>query len=188
MNTTKSALVDEFARCIAGGGLAVFPADTVYGLGCNPQNRLAVARIYLLKRRPRDKAVAVMFFNLDAAVEALPELGARTREALELQGQSYRSGPRTNVRDAGSPGKRQGHIDQQLGLGAGDQDAGIYTQADSPKPLVAEDEGDRLAAFPAGQEPFVLSEPHLLETFLRLEHQPCARSMPQHRCQQQLRV
>lgn len=67
---------------MAAGGVAVFPADTVYGLACDPLNRLAVERLYLLKRRPRDKAAAVMFFSLEAAFEALPELPERTRATL----------------------------------------------------------------------------------------------------------
>lgn len=78
-----SALVAEFVRCLAAGGLAIFPADTVYGLACDPANRLAVERLYLLKGRLRDKAAAVMFFALDVALQALPELGPRTRDALE---------------------------------------------------------------------------------------------------------
>src|SRR5207248_4938791 len=80
---TQRGVVDDFARCLAGGGVAVFPADTVYGLGCDPANALAVERLYLLKGRPRRKAAAVMFFALDAALETLPELGPRTRGALE---------------------------------------------------------------------------------------------------------
>jgi tRNA threonylcarbamoyl adenosine modification protein (Sua5/YciO/YrdC/YwlC family) len=78
-----AALADGFARCVADGGVVVFPADTVYGLACDPENELAVERLYLLKRRARSKAAAVMFFGLDAALEALPELGERTRAALE---------------------------------------------------------------------------------------------------------
>lgn len=72
----------EFDRCIAAGGLVVFPADTVYGLACDPSNRFAVERLHLLKRRPLSKPSAVMFFDLDAALDALPWLGERTREAL----------------------------------------------------------------------------------------------------------
>ena len=83
MSTTKSALADEFARCLASGGVTVFPADTVYGLACDPEHRLAVERLYLLKRRPRAKAAAVMYFNLDAAMQGLSELGVRTRDVLE---------------------------------------------------------------------------------------------------------
>jgi L-threonylcarbamoyladenylate synthase len=71
-----------FERCMAVGGVAVFPADTVYGLACDPSNRVAVERLYLLKRRPLDKPSAVMFFDLDVALDALPELGERTREAM----------------------------------------------------------------------------------------------------------
>jgi L-threonylcarbamoyladenylate synthase len=73
----------ELERCLAGGGLAVFPADTVYGLACNPFDEFAVERLYLLKGRSRDKPCAVMFFDLELALDALPELGPRTRGALD---------------------------------------------------------------------------------------------------------
>jgi tRNA threonylcarbamoyl adenosine modification protein (Sua5/YciO/YrdC/YwlC family) len=73
---------EAFERCMAVGGVAVFPADTVYGLACDPGNRVAVERLYLLKRRPLLKPSAVMFFQLDVAFDALPELGERTRRAM----------------------------------------------------------------------------------------------------------
>lgn len=72
-----------FEACIAGGGVAVFPADTVYGLACDPENEGAVARLYALKGRPADKPAAVMWFDRDAALAALPHLGPCTRAALE---------------------------------------------------------------------------------------------------------
>ena len=53
-----------FAEAIAAGGVVVFPADTVYGLACDPDNPDAVARLYALKGRPPDKPAAVMFFAL----------------------------------------------------------------------------------------------------------------------------
>ena len=65
------------------GGVAVFPADTVYGLACAPDSPHAVERLYALKGRPPDKPAAVMFFDRDRALAALPELGERTRAALE---------------------------------------------------------------------------------------------------------
>jgi L-threonylcarbamoyladenylate synthase len=73
----------EFEACIAAGGVAVFPADTVYGLACDPTSREAVSRLYALKGRPADKPAAVMFFSLPRALDALPELGPRTRAALD---------------------------------------------------------------------------------------------------------
>lgn len=71
-----------FERCLSVGGVAVFPADTVYGLACDPSNRIAVERLYRLKRRSLSKPSAVMFFDVSLAVDALPELGERTRSAL----------------------------------------------------------------------------------------------------------
>jgi L-threonylcarbamoyladenylate synthase len=67
-------------ECIAAGGVAVFPADTVYGLACDPENADAVARLYALKGRPPDKPAAVMFFDRDQAL--LPELSERTRALI----------------------------------------------------------------------------------------------------------
>jgi tRNA threonylcarbamoyl adenosine modification protein (Sua5/YciO/YrdC/YwlC family) len=67
---------------MAVGGVAVFPADTVYGLACDVHNRVAVERLYRFKRRPLDKPSAVMFFDRDLALAGLPELGERTRAAL----------------------------------------------------------------------------------------------------------
>jgi L-threonylcarbamoyladenylate synthase len=62
-------MTDEQAQalgaCVATGGVAVFPADTVYGLACDPENEAAVRRLYALKGRPPDKPAAVMFFDLD---------------------------------------------------------------------------------------------------------------------------
>jgi tRNA threonylcarbamoyl adenosine modification protein (Sua5/YciO/YrdC/YwlC family) len=68
---------------MSAGGIAVFPSDTVYGLACDAHNRVAVERLYKLKRRLLDKPSAVMFFDLELALAALPELGPRTRSALE---------------------------------------------------------------------------------------------------------
>ena len=62
--------------------MAVFPADTVYGLACEPDTREAVERLYALKGRKPDKPAAIMFFDLELAFAALPELEPRTRTLL----------------------------------------------------------------------------------------------------------
>lgn len=72
----------QFERCLGAGGVVIFPADTVYGLACDPENSFGVQRLYLLKRRPLSKPSAVMFFELERALAALPELGPRTRDAM----------------------------------------------------------------------------------------------------------
>jgi L-threonylcarbamoyladenylate synthase len=68
---------EELEACIAAGGVAVFGADTVYGLACDPRDKEAIARLYALKGRAQDKPAAVMLFSL----AGLPELAPRTAQA-----------------------------------------------------------------------------------------------------------
>jgi L-threonylcarbamoyladenylate synthase len=68
-------------RRIGAGGVAVFPADGLYGLACDPLNEQAVERIQRLKGRPQRKPSAVMYFSPLAMRELVEELGPRTREA-----------------------------------------------------------------------------------------------------------
>jgi L-threonylcarbamoyladenylate synthase len=75
--------VATFERCIAVGGVALFPADTVYGLATDPESREGVDRLYRIKARRPDRPAAVMFFQLELALAALPELGERTRTSVE---------------------------------------------------------------------------------------------------------
>ena len=75
--------VETFERCISVGGVALFPADTVYGLATEPDSRDGVYRLYRLKNRRPDRPAAVMFFRLELALAALPELGGRTLDAVE---------------------------------------------------------------------------------------------------------
>jgi L-threonylcarbamoyladenylate synthase len=78
-----AAEAERLQRCLTDGGVAVFPADTVYGLGCDPDNEQGVRRVYELKGRPAGRPAAVMFFDRDRAVEALAELSDAERRALE---------------------------------------------------------------------------------------------------------
>jgi L-threonylcarbamoyladenylate synthase len=75
--------VATFERCVAVGGVALFPADTVYGLATEPDSREGIERLYRLKGRRPDRPAAVMFFDRDLALEALPELAERTRAAAQ---------------------------------------------------------------------------------------------------------
>jgi L-threonylcarbamoyladenylate synthase len=72
-----------FERCMAVGGIAVFPSDTVYGLACDADAREAIERLYALKRRSPDKPSGVMLFSVELALAALPELRPREAAAIE---------------------------------------------------------------------------------------------------------
>jgi L-threonylcarbamoyladenylate synthase len=69
-------------ECVAAGGVAVFPTDTVYGVCCDPENERAARRLYALKGRPATRPAAVMCFALEPALELLPEIKHDERVAL----------------------------------------------------------------------------------------------------------
>jgi L-threonylcarbamoyladenylate synthase len=69
-------------RCIAGGGVVVFPADGLYGLACDPLDPEAIARIHRIKGRDDGKPSAVLYFSPLAMRELVESLGERTRAAL----------------------------------------------------------------------------------------------------------
>lgn len=69
-------------RTIAAGGVAVFPADGLYGLACDPLDAVAIARIHEIKGRDDGKPSAVLYFSPLAMRELVEGLGERTRRAV----------------------------------------------------------------------------------------------------------
>jgi L-threonylcarbamoyladenylate synthase len=69
-------------RCIAVGGVAVFPADGLYGLACDPLDAAAIERIHEIKGRPERKPSAVMYFSPLAMRELVAGLDTGTRAAI----------------------------------------------------------------------------------------------------------
>lgn len=76
------AVTSDFDACILGGGVALFPADGLYGLACDPTRADAIERIHAIKGRDDGKPAAVMYFSPLAMRELLATLGPRTRDAL----------------------------------------------------------------------------------------------------------
>lgn len=58
------------ARVVAAGGVVLIPTESYYGLGADPRNALAVARVLELKGRPDDLGLPVVCSDWDQ-VESL---------------------------------------------------------------------------------------------------------------------
>lgn len=69
-------------RCVAEGGVAIFPADGLYGLACDPLDAGAIERIHRIKGRDDGKPSAVLYFSPLAMRELLGDLGPRAAEAV----------------------------------------------------------------------------------------------------------
>lgn len=76
------AVRSALERCIAASGVAVFPADGLYGLACDPLDAAAIARIHRLKGRDDGKPSAVMYFSPLSMRELVAGLGPRTAAAV----------------------------------------------------------------------------------------------------------
>jgi tRNA threonylcarbamoyl adenosine modification protein (Sua5/YciO/YrdC/YwlC family) len=83
--------VPEAAAIARAGGIVVVPTETVYGLAARPTEEL-VARLFELKRRPRDKSVQLLIPSIDA----MAELGEPSPDAIVLA-EAFWPGPLTLV-------------------------------------------------------------------------------------------
>jgi L-threonylcarbamoyladenylate synthase len=75
-------LAAQLDACVLRGGVALFPADGLYGLACDPSDAAAIARIHELKGRDEGKSSAVMYFSPLAMRELLSGLGPRSAAAV----------------------------------------------------------------------------------------------------------
>jgi L-threonylcarbamoyladenylate synthase len=81
------------AELIRSGGLVAFPTETVYGLGANAFDAVAVARIFTVKGRPRQSPLIV---HVDS-IEMARGLVLKWPDAADLLARRYWPGPLTLV-------------------------------------------------------------------------------------------
>jgi L-threonylcarbamoyladenylate synthase len=77
---------------LKSGGVIAFPTETVYGIGALLRQPKAIARLYKIKRRPRNKPLQVLVSSLKQA----RELGVFNDRALSLAKKGW-PGPLTLV-------------------------------------------------------------------------------------------
>lgn len=99
----------EAAWALRDGKLVVFPTETVYGLGANALDPLAVQKVFLAKGRPRDNPIIVHVPDVSGA----RSLAASWPEEAGLLAEAFWPGPLTIVlpRAAGIPDEVTGGLD-----------------------------------------------------------------------------
>ncbi len=71
-NDIKKAL-----EVLKNGGVILYPTDTIWGIGCDATNEVAVERIYSIKKRTEHKCMLILMENpalLDRYVDDVPEV------------------------------------------------------------------------------------------------------------------
>ena len=83
----------EAVAVLKGGGLVVYPSDTVYGLGAAASDSRAAARLFVVKGRPSQKAVSLLL----ADAEDMPPLCAEVPSVARRLAERFWPGPFTLV-------------------------------------------------------------------------------------------
>ncbi len=89
----SSTGIDQAAALLRAGKLVAFPTETVYGLGANALDALAVARIFEAKGRPTTSPIIVHVSNYDM----LRSVVAEWPQAAQDLAQKFWPGPLTLV-------------------------------------------------------------------------------------------
>ena len=79
----RYAVVEQAVQVLHGGGLVVYPTDTVYGLGADPAFPESIRRIFEVKGRPDEKAIIWLMDSLKGARVAC-EVDDRAERLAEL--------------------------------------------------------------------------------------------------------
>ena len=80
------------SQIIKEGGVAIFPTDTVYGIGCNPYDVKSVKKIYKIKSRSEVKPLPVLVYSLDI-VKQITSIDKITEKIIK----KYWPGPLTLI-------------------------------------------------------------------------------------------
>jgi L-threonylcarbamoyladenylate synthase len=62
-------VLDEVAAVVEGGGIVVYPTDTVYSIGCDSYEREAIGKIYASKARPQEGPLSLYLATVREALE-----------------------------------------------------------------------------------------------------------------------
>ncbi len=76
MLDNKEKIID----CLTSGGVIAYVTDTVWGLGCLPDNKEAVKKIYDIKKREAQKPLILMsneVYSLLPYVKPVPKIGQK---------------------------------------------------------------------------------------------------------------
>ncbi len=102
--------IEEAASIIRRGRLVAFPTETVYGLGANARDSMAVSTIFVAKQRPSSNPLIVH----TSSTEEAQALAARLKAVLDLQEKKQQKHKESKARAAAELEARQALIDKQV--------------------------------------------------------------------------
>lgn len=77
----------EIQKCLEvlrGGGLILYPTDTVWGIGCDATNEQAVRKVFDLKQRSDSKSLVLLADSLDMIAQYIDEIPPMAEQLVEV--------------------------------------------------------------------------------------------------------
>jgi len=96
MDSWSDAVLRHVSEQMASGAVAIFPTDTVYGIGCSAACASSVARVFSIKHRDPSKALPIFVSDADTA---LPWVEPSSRYAFARLAAAFWPGALTIVVD-----------------------------------------------------------------------------------------
>jgi tRNA threonylcarbamoyl adenosine modification protein (Sua5/YciO/YrdC/YwlC family) len=56
--------INQVVEILRKGGIIAYPTDTLYGIGCDIMNKKAIAKVYQIKQRPKNKPFSFICSDL----------------------------------------------------------------------------------------------------------------------------
>jgi L-threonylcarbamoyladenylate synthase len=81
-----SASYPRIAAHLRRGGLIAYPTESCYGLGCDPENRIAVQRLLKLKQRPQRKGLILIAAGYRQVAHYLQPITPGEQQQLKTAG------------------------------------------------------------------------------------------------------
>ncbi|MBI2614014.1 MAG: threonylcarbamoyl-AMP synthase [Candidatus Levybacteria bacterium] len=66
--------IEKAIEILKNGGIVIFPTDTAIGIGCRIDNQKAVEELFKIRKRPKTKAVPVLFSSIDMVRKYVKEI------------------------------------------------------------------------------------------------------------------
>lgn len=76
--------IKKALEVLKGGGVILYPTDTIWGLGCDATNEKAVQRIYEIKKRSDQKSMLVLLDNENKIPSYISEMPEIAWDLIEL--------------------------------------------------------------------------------------------------------
>ena len=76
--------IQKALEVLRGGGVILYPTDTVWGIGCDATNPEAVARVYAIKKREDSKSLVLLASDMDMICRYVKEVPEMARQLVEV--------------------------------------------------------------------------------------------------------